>query len=62
MLRSGPKQWRLDGESYGITSLTLMMYGACMWNVMLFLVFFILFIKHAPSPGSDTTYYNVTSY
>jgi len=42
MLRSGPKQWRLDGESYGITSLTLMMYGACMWNVMLFLVFFIL--------------------
>jgi len=40
MMRSGPKQWRLDGESYGITSLTLMMYGACMWNVMLFLVFF----------------------
>jgi len=25
-------------------------------------VFFNLFIKHAPSPGSDTTYYNVTSY
>jgi len=61
MLRSGPKQWRLDGESYGITSLTLMMYGACMWNVVISSIF-ILFIKHAPSPGSDTTYYNVTSY
>jgi hypothetical protein len=24
--------------------------------------FFNLFIKHAPSPGSDTTCYNVTSY
>jgi hypothetical protein len=22
----------------------------------------IFFIKHAPSPESDTTYYNVTSY
>jgi len=62
MVRSGPKQWRLDGESYGITSLTLMMYGACMCNVMLYLVVFILCIKHAPSPGSDTAYYNVTSY
>ena len=62
MLCSGPKQWRFDGESYGITSLTFMMYGACMWNVMLSLGFFNLFIKHAPSPGSHTTYYNVTSY
>jgi hypothetical protein len=25
-------------------------------------LFIYLFIKHAPSPGSDTTYYNVTSY
>jgi hypothetical protein len=24
--------------------------------------FLNLFIKHAPSPGSDTTCYNVTSY
>ena len=50
MMRSGPKQWRLDGESYGITSLTLMMYGACTWNVMLFLVFlvYLLSMLHHP--------------
>ena len=50
MVRSGPKQWRLHGESYGITSLTLMMYGACTWNVMLFLVFlvYLLSMLHHP--------------
>ena len=32
----------------------------CSDNIIYILLLFI--IKHAPSPGSDTTYYNVTSY
>ena len=33
----------------------------CMY-VCVYVCMYFLFIKHAPSPGSDTTYYNMTSY
>ena len=34
----------------------------CMYVCIYVYVFFLYIIKYAPSPGSDTTYYNVSSY